>query len=475
MIREQYRQIQRILIIVLALNLGVALAKLAVGIMIGSVSMQADGLHSLVDGCSNLVGLAGVWLASRPADANHPYGHRKYETLASIAIGALLLYTVIEILRGAVERLLGGGRPEVTPVSIAVMLVTMAINIAVSVWERRQGERLGSDVLVADATQTRGDIFVSLAVIASLAAAWAGYPQVDALVAVGVAALVARAAWHVLRQASAVLSDEAALPEAALEALVRSVPGVQGTHRIWTRGHQREIYADLDIKVDAGLTVDQGHTLAHEVRDRIRRRWPQVRHIMVHVEPVVPADASAVERIYHLARQRRLNVHDVRVRSSGPHQQAVALHLEVDPALTLGAAHEMADELEAAIRAELPDVQTVTTHLEGATAAIEPHEDVTAASPTLVAAIERVADVAIGAGRCHAVRVYRSGEGDRAVYDLVMHCTLPEALPLAEAHERAERVERALRAAVPQLGAITVHAEPPEPQRAADGSRAHEA
>lgn len=463
MTEEYYHQIRRTLIIVLGLNVGVALAKLAVGIATSSVSMQADGLQSLVDGSSNLVGLAGIWVAARPADANHPYGHRKYETLASIAIGALLLYTVVEILRGAVERLAGGGQPAVTSLSFGVMLVTIAINIGVSIWERRQGRRLGSDVLIADATQTRTDIFASLAVIASLVAARFGYPQVDALVALGVAALVAHAAWQVLRQASAVLSDEAALPEAEVDALVRSAPGVLGTHRIWTRGHQSEVYVDLDITVDADRTVEQGHELAHEVRDRIRRRWPTVRHIMVHVEPAVPEHASAVERIYHLARQRDLNVHDVRVRASAPHRQEVALHLEVAPTLTLGQAHATADALEAAIRDDLPEVRSVTTHIESAPAGVEPREDITATSPMLVAAVERAADVAIGAGRCHAIRVYRGrDEGNGAVYDLVMHCTLPEALPLAEAHERAEQVERALRAAVPHLGAVTVHAEPPE-------------
>jgi cation diffusion facilitator family transporter len=373
----------------------------------------------------------------------------------------MLLYTVFEILRGAIGRLIDGGQPEVTPISFVVMLVTIAINLVVANWERRQGRRLKSDVLVADATQTRSDIFVSLAVIGSLVAAELGYPQVDALVALAVAGLVGHAAWQVLSRASAVLSDEAALPGDELDRVARSVAGVEGTHRVWTRGRQDEVYVDLDIRVDAGLTVEQGHTLAHEVRERIRQRWPGVRHIMVHVEPVVPADATAIQRIHHLARQRNLNVHDVRVRET-PAGQEAAFHLEVDPALTLGEAHALADELELAIQADLPPIQAVTSHIEGATGAVESHEDVTDTSPGLVAHVERIADVAVGRGRCHAVRVYRNGQGDTATYDLVMHCTLPEALPLAEAHERAEQVERALRAAMPDLGAVTVHAEPPE-------------
>jgi divalent metal cation (Fe/Co/Zn/Cd) transporter len=185
---------------------------------------------------------------------------------------------------------------------------------------------------------------------------------------------------------------------------------------------------------------------------------------MVHVEPQTPADATAVQRVAAIARRQGLNVHNIQVRSSAPHQQEVALHLEVDPALTLGEAHATADALEAAVRQDLPAVRQVTTHIEAAAGVVERHEDITAASPALIATVERVADAAVGAGRCHAVRVYRSGHGDEAVYDLVMHCTLPEALLLTDAHERAEQVERALRAAVPGLGSVTVHAEPPEGQ-----------
>ena len=460
-VMQHYGQVRRILIIVLALNLAVAAAKFIVGLVTGSVSMQADALHSFVDGSANLVALAGVWLAARPADENHPYGHGKYETLASIAIGAFLLYTVVEIVRGAIERLLSGGQPAVTALSFGVMAVTLAINLFVSYWEALQGRRLGSSVLVADATHTRADIYVSLAVVGSLVATSLGYPQLDAVVALAVAAVVAYAAWQVLRRASAVLSDEVALPRAELDELVRQVPGVHGTHRVWTRGHEHDAYVDLDIKVDAGLTVEQGHALAHTVREQIRRRWPGVRHIMVHVEPVVPAAASTTQRVHHLARQRNLYVHDVRVRATRQGEE-VALHLEVDPRLTLGAAHALADELEAAIQTEVPRVRHVTTHIEGAASEAQAQEDVTGSSPNLIALVERVADVAVGDGRCHAVRVYRSGQGEAATYDLVMHCTLPEALPLDEAHERAERVERALRAALPQLNAVTVHAEPPE-------------
>lgn len=458
---DRFRRIRRVLIIVLILNLVVAIAKLVVGLAIGSLSMQADGLHSLVDGSSNLVGLAGIWLAARPPDANHPYGHRKYETLASIGIGALLLYTAVEIVRQAIDRLLTGSAPSVTPVSLVVMVATMGINIVVTVWETREGRRLGSDVLLADAAQTRSDIFASLVVIGSLLAAGLGYSQADPLVALGVAVLVGYAAWQVLRQAASVLSDEVALPPEEIDRIARSVPGVMDTHRIWTRGHTNEIYVDLDIKVSGDLSVEQGHLLAHAVRDQIGRRWPSVQHIMVHVEPTTLAEADTIDCIYRLARQRHLNVHDVRVRAT-ERGEDVAFHLEVDPALTLGEAHTLADELEAAVRREQPRVRSVTSHIEGLAHSIEPRADVTVRQPALVKRIEQVVDGAVGAGRCHEVRLYEHRQTSATSYDLVLHCTLPAALSTAAAHDRAEYIERSLRAALPHLSAVTIHVEPPE-------------
>lgn len=458
---NHFRRIQRVLIIVLLLNLVVAVAKVITGLVTSSVSMQADGLHSLVDGSSNLVGLAGIWLAARPADANHPYGHRKYETLASIAIGALLLYTAVEIVREAIERVFSGAAPTVTVTSFVVMLTTLAINIGVTIWEGRQGRALGSDVLLADAAQTRSDIFASLAVIGSLIAAWLGYHQFDALVALGVAALVGYAAWQVLRQAASVLADEVVLPVSEINRVALAVPGVEGTHRVWTRGHEREIYVDLDIRVDAGLTVEQGHALAHAVRGRIQEQWPFVRHIMVHVEPTVPIDATTLERVYLLARQRQLNIHDVRVRATDRGED-VSLHLEVDPRMTLGEAHALADDLEMAVRSELSQVEEVTTHIEGVTRSVERRDDITASRPDLVARIEQLADRLAGPGRSHGVQVFRQGEGEAAIYDLILHCTLPAGLSTAAAHDRAEAVEHSLRAELPGLGAVTVHVEPPE-------------
>ena len=162
------RDIRRVLWIVLALNIAVALAKLFYGLFSRSVAMQADGIHSLFDGASNVVGLVGLWFASRPTDRGHPYGHSKFETFAAAGIAVMLGVAGYTVGRGAIDSLQGRGDARVTVASFAIMIGTLAVNLGVTTWESRAGRRLGSEILVADARHTLSDVMVSSAVIVSL-------------------------------------------------------------------------------------------------------------------------------------------------------------------------------------------------------------------------------------------------------------------------------------------------------------------
>src|SRR6266849_4787386 len=147
---DRYAAVSRVLVRVLALNVAVAAAKIAFGYASGAISILSDGFHSLTDAASNVAGLVGVRAAGRPPDADHPYGHRKYETVAAAAVTVFLLLLVIEVLRNAFNHLTGRSLPpEISAVSFVVMLVTVAINLAVVAYEGREAERLGSEVLMA--------------------------------------------------------------------------------------------------------------------------------------------------------------------------------------------------------------------------------------------------------------------------------------------------------------------------------------
>jgi len=279
-------RVERVLWIVFVLNLAVAAAKFFYGLASGSASMQADGIHSVFDSVGNIVGLVSIALAARPADEGHPYGHSKFETYGSLAIGALLLLAAFEVGSGAVGKLMSGSYTAVvTPASFAVMVGTLVINLFVTTYERRAGRRLKSEIIMADAAHTLSDVFVSFGVIAGLVLVVLGFPQADPLMALVVTAAILVSAWGVFRTAFRTLSDTAQLPEAAVRAVAASVPGIRGVHRVRTRGTEAEVYCDLHIWVDPAMTVRDAHALGDEVEAAVKEQFPAVREVLVHIEP----------------------------------------------------------------------------------------------------------------------------------------------------------------------------------------------
>ena len=282
-------EIRRVLMTVLLLNLLVAGAKLGYGALSGSVAMTADGFQSLLDGFANVIGIAGIAVAARPPDREHHFGHGRYETLASMAIGALMAVAVIEIVQSAIGRWRAGETPEVTWLSFGVMLGTMAINTAVTLWERRNARRLRSDLLEADARHTGSDVLVSGAVILGLAGERMGLRGADAAVSLAVAATIAWAAWGILREASLVLTDAATDVEpAALLAVILAAPGAITAHNLRVRSSGGLNWVEVHVTVDPLLTVKQAHEVATGVEDAIKDEIGSGTQTIVHIEPAEP-------------------------------------------------------------------------------------------------------------------------------------------------------------------------------------------
>jgi cation diffusion facilitator family transporter len=279
------RETRRVLWVVLWLNMVVAAAKFGYGLLTGSVSMQADGIHSSFDGMSNVIGLIGLWAAAAPPDALHPYGRKKYETFAAAAIGLMLFGTCLYILRNSYLHWREAVVPEVTVVSFAVMLGTMAINWGVMTWERRRGTHLKSEILLADSRHTASDILSSLSVLIGLAAVTAGYPLLDPIAGVVIAGFIGRTGLLVLQEATQSLADRARLDADAIREVALTVAGVRCCDEIRTRGLPRHVFMDLCIHVDSAMTIARAHTVAHDVEDKLKQAFPGVAEVVVHVEP----------------------------------------------------------------------------------------------------------------------------------------------------------------------------------------------
>jgi cation diffusion facilitator family transporter len=275
-----------VLLQVLVLNLLVAIAKIIFGYASGAISILSDGFHSLTDAASNVAGLIGVRAARQPPDAEHPYGHRKYETVAAAAVAVLLLLLVIEVLRNAFNHLSGRSLPpEISVASFVVMLATVAINLGVVAYESREARRLNSEVLLADSMQTQGDVWTSLTVIAALVGTRAGVPILDPLAALVVAGFIGHAAYQVARATTGILSDRIVISDADLERVVMGVPGVLGCHRIRTRGAADHVFLDLHVWLPPDMRLTEAHHLSHVVKDRVMARYPQIADAVIHIEP----------------------------------------------------------------------------------------------------------------------------------------------------------------------------------------------
>lgn len=290
--RTRADRIATILWQILALNLAVAAAKLIYGLRSGAIAITADGLHSLLDGSSNVIGLIGIAVARRPPDANHPYGHRKYEAFAALGIAAMLFYGCAEIAESLIGRLRAPRVPEITAAGFVVIGVTIAINLYVVWIERRAARRLQSELLHADAAHTASDVMASVLVLASFVAARAGIAWADVIAAVVILALILRAGFQVLRTTLPTLSDERRIPPVEVEATALEEPGVLEVHNVRTRGAADDIHLDLHVLVQPDLSVARAHEIGHRVSDRLRGRWPSVSDVVVHVEPALEQERA---------------------------------------------------------------------------------------------------------------------------------------------------------------------------------------
>lgn len=277
--------IRKVLLVTLFCNICVSGAKIAYGYLVSSVSITADGFHSMFDGVSNVVGFVGIYFASHPPDEDHPYGHRKIETLFTIFIGVMMAMTCIEIFKQVYESLKGEPRAAISLASFAVMLITLVVNVFVTTYEKRKGSELNSEFLIADAQHTRSDIYATTGVIAGLVLMKLGFARADALVGAIVGLLVARAGFAILREAADVLSDRSQADTVKIRELVCEIDNVIDCHRVRTRGTSSHVFIDLHVTVRPDLSVVDGHAIAHAAEEKIKAAIKSAADVVVHIEP----------------------------------------------------------------------------------------------------------------------------------------------------------------------------------------------
>lgn len=297
---DNRRAVQRVLLVALAVNVSMTLLKLVIGVMSGSLAVLADAMHSATDGLSSLLGLITNGLSDPRPDRDHPYGHDKYEGLGAIAIAGFILFTAFEILKTAIERIITGLTPlRLEQQDLLLLLIVLGLNVLLASYERRQGRRLGSQLLLADAKHTSSDIWTTVVVLLGLGGALLlRVSWLDVALAVPLCLMLLRACWQVLRSNLPWLVDQIAIAPEAIHEVAMAVPGVLNVHDIASRGVLgQRVFIELHMVVEAN-DLATAHRITELVEEHLEARFGSVR-CTIHLEPREYAIAEITFRGAH--------------------------------------------------------------------------------------------------------------------------------------------------------------------------------
>jgi cation diffusion facilitator family transporter len=449
---------ERVALTSIAASGGLTIAKAVVGLLSGSLALLSEAAHSALDFAATVMTWYAVRISGKPADEEHHYGHGKVESVSALIETGLLFVLSGFVIWEAAKRLAGtdGHAVEAGIWAFAVIIVSIVVDFLRARLLYRVAKETVSEALEADALHFGSDMWSSIAVLIGLAAVWLGYPWADSAAALIVAVFIVVAGWRLGRRTIETLTDTA--PEGAAErisAIVRKVGGVVAIERVRARSVGPALFVDLVVAVSRTLPLDRVAAIKTALAQAIRAEMPEA-EVDVATEPRALSDETVLERVMVIARNRALAVHHVTVHAFGG-RLSVSLDLEVDGNLSLAAAHEIADGLEAAVRTELGTEVEVETHIEplqtrGLAGRDAPNERVAAVRQALTSIAANSAFV----GQIHDVRVRETADGEIVNF----HCRVDPMLTVQDVHEKVDDVERALRRDFPTIKRVIGHAEP---------------
>jgi cation diffusion facilitator family transporter len=439
------------------------LLKIGAGILSGSLGVLSDAAHSGLD----LVGAAltyfSVHVSDKPADEDHTYGHGKIENLSAFSEAGLMALSCAWIIWEAVQRIFYHAvelHHSLWPVLV------LATSIGVDIWRSRQlravAVRTGSPALATDAFHFASDIWATAAVLVGLGAAWVGerfqiaaLRYADPVAALVVSLMILRMTVRVGHEAVAALVDE--IPAETRRRLVREVERVDGVlavERARVRRAGAGYFADVTLALPRRYTFEHTGELVEAATAAVQRALPGA-DVVIHTVPRETKAESIFDRVRAVAARNNVSVHELSIQTHHGRLQ-VELHVELDETLALRDAHNFVTAMEAEILRNVPEVDSVLTHIESEPATIEhPEEEdvedrrIEQALRSAAAGFPEIVDV-------HAMTVGRTGEH----ISLTCHCTLPDELPMSRVHQVITALEDRFKLECPEVFRVTIHPEP---------------
>lgn len=460
------RQKQAVALSSLAAAAALVLLKTAVGALTGSLGILSEAAHSGLDLVAALVTFLSVRLADKPADSSHPFGHGKFEQLSALIEAGLLLLTCGWIVFEAVRRLLFNPvhvRPSVWA------FVVMGISIAVDVLRSRSlaeaARRYKSQALEADALHFSTDIYGSSAVILGLVLVLAAHKwnmpwlrTADPAAALAVAAITIYISARLGKRTVDALVDAApsGIPGRIAKA-IDGTPDVLRPERIRVRQSGNRLFVDLRLTLRSNIPLEHAQAVEDQVESRVQELYPDA-DIVIHSAPQKPLASDLVGKIRAVAHRSDFQIHDVTPYEVPGGRVNLNLDLELDPALTLAAAHRRATELENEIKRQVPEVNEVNIHIEPMLNQVEPAREAGWLREGIEKKLLAIARETPGLLDCHDLVAHQVGDNIL----VSVHCTLEPDLPLGRVHDITEDLEFRFRKEFPQVMKVSIHAEPRE-------------
>jgi len=436
--------------------------KVIVGIATGSLGILSEAAHSGLDLIAATITFFSVRVSDKPADADHQYGHGKFENFSAFIETGLLLLTCIWIVYESIERLFFH-RVKIEPSAGA--FAVLFLSIAVDYWRSRALGRIAakydSQALEADALHFATDIWSSGVVIAGLALVWMGRSyrvdwlrQADPVAALFVAGVVISVSWRLARRTVDALLDAA--PSGVRSQIferIRSVDGVLEVERIRFRKAGNRFFADVSVGLERNFTFQRSEQVSDAVTSRVREILPDA-DVMVHSVPRARRTENIFDRIRAVATRHNFNVHDISVQDLNG-ELHVEQHLELDERLSMKQAHDEVTRLETEMRAEVPEIATILTHIESEPATIETGEEIVR-EPQLEQHLKNIVKEFPDVIDVHEFQFKKV----RARLYVSCHCTLPDDMPLSRVHDVQTSLEIRFKHDAPELFRVLIHPEP---------------
>ncbi len=436
--------------------------KLATGLLTGSLGMLSEAAHSALDLIAAGITLFSVQVSDKPADEYHTYGHGKVESLSAFFETFLMLASCVWIIYEAISRIfLHRTEINLSIWPFAVLVLSIVVDFSRSRALMRIAQRYGSHALEADALHFGTDIWSSAAVLAGLTATWAGahwhiawLNLADPIAALVVSIIILKISWSLANRTIDVLLDAA--PAQTRRDLIREllkIDGVMDVDRLRLRRSGHSYFADLTLGMARNLTFQRSQQLVEEATDTVQRILPNS-DVVVHTMPRASVAESIFDRVRAVASRSNLTIHDVSVQEFNGRLR-VEQHVEVNETMPLRAAHDFVCQLEAEMLREVPEVDTILTHIESEPATIE-RPAILDRDRELEARLRKASQAFPEITDIHEVVVSKLGER----VQISCHCTLPDDLPMVRVHETITELESSFKLDCPEVHRVLIHPEP---------------